>query len=213
MALPDKWKNPPIQASKEEKKQSLEELTAKLLATGLARSSMEAKQMAQSMIHVDKTQKDFEAEIKKVHDKPRVKKPNSSAQNAAQEIIEDVNDSVDGVYPSSGSQSIVEGMSKAHGLLVTEVATLREHVAKQQQIIERLEQDVSFIRSQLQNKSGDSSVSYPRTPTAAELLDAQEQEKEKERAEKKAKAAAKVENVDDMIANATGSDDDEDFIK
>ncbi len=210
MALPDKWKNPPIQASKEEKKQSLEELAAKLLASGLARSSMEAKQMASSMIHVDKTQKDFEAEIKKVHEAPRVKKPNSAAQNEAQEIIETVSDSVDGVYPSSGSQSLLDGVSKAHTLLVSEVATLREHVAKQQLIIERLEQDVTFIRSQLQNKASESSVSYPRTPTAAELLDSQE----KVRQEHKAKVAAKVENVDDLIANATGTDEnDDEFIK
>lgn len=205
MGLPEKWTKPPIQASKEEKKQTLEDLAAKLLASGLARSSMEAKQMASSMIHVDKTQKEFESEISKIQNAPRVKKPNSAAQNSAQQIIEGTSDSLDDVYPPTGTHSILDGVSKAHTLLVSEVGTLREHVAKQQQIIERLEQDVIFIRTQLQKAKDGEGPSYPRTPTATELLDAQVQEEKKEEINV-------VENVDDMIANASGKDDDE-FIR
>ncbi len=175
MTIPDKWKRPPMQAEKEDKQLSQEELVAKLLSTGLARSSMEAKQMAQSMLHVEKTQKQFETEIQKSANAPRQQKTVN-----AQDLVGIAAETVDGapnrvannVSMQGMTDDVTSGISKSQALLIKDFNSLKDHVARQQQTLERLEQDVAFIRSLLQNTKGtgtDESL-YPRTPTASELL-------------------------------------------
>ena len=182
MALPDKWKQPPQQAKREEKKISHDELVAKLLATGLARSNMEAQAMAQSMVNIEKTQAQFEVEINKVHNAPRAK-PVTQDSSAA-DFLSAVQSS-DVVGNDSDAQIAIEGMSKAHLILVKDMQTLRDHIARQQHTIERLEQDVAFIRSLLQKQKTGVDVEYPKTPTAAELLSMHENDENSASAQQK----------------------------
>jgi len=165
------WKEELEDTSRADKKLSQEELVAKLLSTGLARSSMEAKQMAQSMLHVEKTQKQFETEIEKAHNIPRQQKTVN-----AHDLVGISSETVDTRNNSSASQINLNEVNNSHAAILNEVNSLKYHVARQQQIIERLEQDITFIRSLLQNAKigGADAQQSLRTPTAAELLDGQD---------------------------------------
>jgi uncharacterized coiled-coil protein SlyX len=128
---------------------------------------MEAKQMAASMLNVEKTQQQFEREILKSSNLPRAQKTVNS-----QDLVVSPNEKVDGTVNVSDGSAVVNNADIT--ALTARVSTLNDHIARQQQIIERLEHDVAFIRTTLQNLKTESTPVYPKTPTANELLEQKE---------------------------------------